>query len=654
MSSFYRPDHKKPGAEYLLPQADFVAGNALDFLNDGNAHYAAGRYEEAINNYTQVILLDPTNHIAFLSRGDAKNMLTHYAAAIDDYTRAILLDPTDHTAFLSRGDAKSELGWYAEAIVDYDRAILLNPTHTLAFLMRGDAKCKLRLYAEAIVDYDQAIRLGTTDPTAFVNRGNAKFGLGRYEEAIKDYDQSITLNSDDDVTNALCYLYAGHAKTKLGQYAEALEDYKAAAELDPNNESAQLKIKEFSNLLTLKGDDEFKLRHYQEAIKYYAQAIELDPSNIIAIFNRGEAHFECIHFQKAIADYDRVITLNPIDQDKAIVFFKRGSVKFRLKRYKETIEDFNQAIALNKLDSDYTRTCFFNRGNAYFECGEIESRKDRYKDAIGYYQSAIKDYEEAMDLYPLNVQGPTKSHYQAQTALFIAQGNDQFMSGKFKQALDYYDQAVILDPLNATLFSNRGDANYLLDRLEAAIKDYNQVLLLRGDSKETRLKKGYLSFRLGDYVSAGDCFKRLLASKDDPTYIFAIQGIGLLALQEGRTQEAQDYFKQVDGFINDTSKPVSEKTELLVYQSQARAHLGQLHNAKNLLEEALLLQPNNRGVRQAINNFNKGLTAAQRASFKIVRQRSDFWSASVQPLNHSASIPTQPAQASFPSMLHTA
>ncbi len=129
------------------------------WLDEGNTHYDAERYKEAIAAYDHAIALDPNYAAAYNNRGKAYLELKEYRLAIADYDRAIQIDPNYVKAYFNRGNAYSDLKWYQQAIADYTRAIALDPMDALAYSGRGFAYFSLKDYRRAIQDFDHSLQL---------------------------------------------------------------------------------------------------------------------------------------------------------------------------------------------------------------------------------------------------------------------------------------------------------------------------------------------------------------------------------------------------------------------------------------------------------------------------------------------------------------
>lgn len=166
--------------------AAFVAGgpaaaDSLDEIRSGNAAYAEGRYEAAIDAYSQAILagdLDPDAlAVTFNNRGVAYSELGDYDRAIQDYAQALSLKSGDATAIknlriahIRRAGAAINLGERDQAMADYAKAIELEPNHPLAYIRRAQLHRDKGDTGAAIADLEraQAIEPGNADAAALL------------------------------------------------------------------------------------------------------------------------------------------------------------------------------------------------------------------------------------------------------------------------------------------------------------------------------------------------------------------------------------------------------------------------------------------------------------------------------------------------------
>jgi tetratricopeptide (TPR) repeat protein len=123
--------HDQQPTEPLLSQPEMAPAaqkSSEQWVKEGNDHYKAKEYEQALAGYTQAITRDPTSVLAHYNRGNAYQMLGQYHLALADFTQAISLDPKHVTAYHNRGDIYYTLQDYHLALADYERALALDPS----------------------------------------------------------------------------------------------------------------------------------------------------------------------------------------------------------------------------------------------------------------------------------------------------------------------------------------------------------------------------------------------------------------------------------------------------------------------------------------------------------------------------------------------
>ena len=200
---------------------------AWDYSRRGNRARGEGRQQDAVDEYSKAIEIDPENAAAYNNRGKAYRDLGHPEEAIKDYNKAIELDPNNAVAYNNRGNAYRDLGHPEEAIKDHDKAIELDPNYAYAYNNRGNAYSDLGHPEEAIKDYDKAIELDPNYAAAYNNRGVAYKDFKKYAKAIEDYTRAIQLNPE----YKKAYLNRARAYSAIGEEALAEADRKKAKEL---------------------------------------------------------------------------------------------------------------------------------------------------------------------------------------------------------------------------------------------------------------------------------------------------------------------------------------------------------------------------------------------------------------------------------------
>jgi tetratricopeptide (TPR) repeat protein len=125
----------------------------------------AGRYNDAIVEYSRSIALLPKNPAPYVGRGYAYEKLGEYDKALADYTKVTELTPNDPKIFIIRGLLYDHLGKPQLAIEDYNRSLFILPTAE-GFYYRGLDWEKTNALESAIADYKRAAEMGNADARA--------------------------------------------------------------------------------------------------------------------------------------------------------------------------------------------------------------------------------------------------------------------------------------------------------------------------------------------------------------------------------------------------------------------------------------------------------------------------------------------------------
>ncbi|MDZ8050393.1 MAG: tetratricopeptide repeat protein [Aulosira sp. ZfuVER01] len=332
----------------------------------GVEKYEAGKYQEAVNDFTQAIEINPRNALAYNRRGDAFYRLGDYQKSLSDSSKAIQLNPQDANAYYDRGFSHYELGKYKEAIADYTKAIKLNAKNPYNYYGRGLVRAKLKDHQGAMADFGKAIALKPKYTDAYLQRGILHRRLRHKQAAIQDFDTALEMNPHD----AQAYYQRGLTQFTYNQNQAAIQDYNRAIESNPKYIEAYLN----------RGDVYSDMGKNLEATEDYNQVLLLNPKLSIAYIHRGRHRFSVGDYQGAIADYTEAIKLEP---KNAAAYNNRGNAHLERGNKKAAIADYSQAIAVN---STYA-SAFYNRGL-------ILAKQGNKKAAIADFQAAAKLFQK--------------------------------------------------------------------------------------------------------------------------------------------------------------------------------------------------------------------------------------------------------------------
>ena len=401
----------------------------------------AGKIDEAIQELTRAIELNPNNAFAYLYRGSAWLKKSEFNKATEDYTKAIELNPNDAKDNFDNDDEKIKLNddektEFFDALKedDTDKVIEIldklikedpnNPIYYTAYVLRGVYQNEPD---KAIEDYTKAIELKPDDAPAYRNRGEAWNGKKEHDKAIEDFNKVIELKPND----AEAYNNRGIAWRDKGEHDKAIEDYTKAIELKPDYAEAY-----FNRGWVLEGQ-----KKYDEAIKDCWKTTSLDP------------------------DYDDAYSLIQFAMlDKGIILLEKGE-------YDEAIDTFKELIELNEAFAPY----------AYYNCGIAWERKKEYDKAIESYNQAIET-ELELDYNP---------HLHKDPDFYNNRGVAFLKIGKYEEAIANFGKAIELNSNFDEAYNNRKEA---IDKLSAPPPhiDPNKkgsVLSSTKEAKETKLDK---------------------------------------------------------------------------------------------------------------------------------------------------------------------
>ncbi len=117
-----------------------------------------GRYDDAIQQLTDCIETDPCSD-NYRLRGSAFMEMLRCSQAVDDFDQVLRLNPLDSAALLMRGQACLRLKWNDKAEADFSRAIEIEPDLASAYWSRAQARQRMGKLELGTQDRAQALAL---------------------------------------------------------------------------------------------------------------------------------------------------------------------------------------------------------------------------------------------------------------------------------------------------------------------------------------------------------------------------------------------------------------------------------------------------------------------------------------------------------------
>jgi len=219
-----------------------------------------------------------------------------WSQAINEFSEVLRLNPHDGSAYGYRGAAYWASGEFDKAISDFSRQIELQPTNSDAFFNRASAYRAKREFTNAVSDFSRCLELCPTNPLAYKTRAAVYNTMGEFDKAISDWTAGLQLGPAD----ANAYELRGYAYSQKGEFDKAVRDFSEAIRLDPNNDKAH------DNLAWLRATCPIaSLRSASEAMEAARKACELTASsNWMCIDTLAAAFAEAGNFKEA-AEHER-------------------------------------------------------------------------------------------------------------------------------------------------------------------------------------------------------------------------------------------------------------------------------------------------------------------------------------------------------------
>ncbi len=144
------------------------------YLTRGKIYVLKEKYDEAIEDLNRAIDLgkgeygDEFNSTVLVSKGAAYQRLEDYNNALNDYSKALILNPKNAEAYLYRGFLYYQQEDYQTAMGDFNQALEIDPENPFAYYNRGMIYLKLKQEDEACDDFHNACERGNTNACKMV------------------------------------------------------------------------------------------------------------------------------------------------------------------------------------------------------------------------------------------------------------------------------------------------------------------------------------------------------------------------------------------------------------------------------------------------------------------------------------------------------
>eukprot|EP00743_Colponemidia_sp_Colp-15_P000400 GILK01000461.1.p1 GENE.GILK01000461.1~~GILK01000461.1.p1 ORF type:complete len:564 (-),score=115.90 GILK01000461.1:110-1801(-) len=255
---------KAPEPPRELTEEEKQKAEAEREKDQGNTHYKARRFAEALQHYTRAMELDETDMTYLMNRAAVYLEMGETDKCVEDCQTAIEKGRAQRAdykkiakAYARIGNAYLKAKKYAEAIDAFKKSLVEDRDDAVRTLLKKTEKMK--------EEADQAAYLDPVKAEEHRNAGNECFKNGAFPDAIREYTEAARRNPND----ARIYSNRAACFQRLMDFPAALKDAEKALQLDPNF------VKAFSR----KGNIHFAMKEFHKALAAFESGLKLDPQN---------------------------------------------------------------------------------------------------------------------------------------------------------------------------------------------------------------------------------------------------------------------------------------------------------------------------------------------------------------------------------------
>jgi len=298
--------------------------NPKKFVKVGDEFKDNRKFNEAIEQYTKAIDMDPDFEDAYESRASAYESINDYEKAAEDYNTLSIFDEKEEEYYYRSARMYYNLDDYTKCLSKVNDALDKKRIYPEAQQLKVNALMKLEKYNEALENAKEALRYRESDINYF-NYGKVNEMVGLWDEAATGYEKAIRKNKNFlDAYSALANLQR-ERKNLTG----AMETINKALKINQNYPDGY-------RVRSLIYADQLK---YSEAINDVSTILLMQPENKEMYFLRGKYYQGYAQHMNAITDFTKVISLDP---ENAEAYFNRAHSYEQIMRYDDAIKDYKK------------------------------------------------------------------------------------------------------------------------------------------------------------------------------------------------------------------------------------------------------------------------------------------------------------------------
>ncbi|CAG0896017.1 unnamed protein product [Darwinula stevensoni] len=224
------------------------------------------------------------------------------------------------------------------------------------------------------------------------------------------------------------------------------------------------------------GNAAYKKKDFKAALEHYEAAAKLDPTEMTFLSNMGAVYFEQKLYEKCVETCQKAVE---VGRESRADYKLIGKVFTRIANAYKNMKDYKNA-------------------KIFYEKALSEHRTPETRELLSEVEKIIKEEERKSYI------SPEKAEEERNL------GNKCFQEGKYADAVKHYSEAILRNPEDAKIYSNRAAAYTKLAAFEYALKDCDVCLRLDPKFIKGYLRKGKVLQGLQQHSKALDAYQKAL------------------------------------------------------------------------------------------------------------------------------------------------
>ncbi len=286
LGTYYHYEGEVPRAlHYSIEAVEADPGNVRYLYNAATRYMVAGKHEDAVKMYENVIRRKPDYLDARLNLGTIYMNMGMTREAMNEFIRAVRIDSASAAACCKLAGVYEKDGQSGKAIELYARAIELDPGNSEIYMNLAMLRLSAGQRSEAGRLFERAIDADPLYAPAYYNLGKMCEQEGDQERALEFYERYISLEpSSLDARFEMAVIL-----DRAGRLDEALRHLRHII----NERPGDIGVMNNMGVIYSKKDE------CDRAVRIYEKALEIDPNHPALLLNAARAYYRLRDYPRA-------------------------------------------------------------------------------------------------------------------------------------------------------------------------------------------------------------------------------------------------------------------------------------------------------------------------------------------------------------------